>query len=78
MMGNFIVHPRDSSLRRVDRDFVFIMQNYDIDPGTYMPKVMTMIDFNIWAWNSRVFPGIDPLVVRARRPACAFASAISP
>ena len=29
---------------------------YDIDPGSYMPKVMTMLDFNLWAWNSRVFP----------------------
>ena len=64
MMGNFVVHPRDPSLRRVDRDFVFIMQSYDIDPGAYMPKVMTMTDFNLWSWNSRVFPGIDPLVVR--------------
>jgi hypothetical protein len=25
---------------------------------------MTMTDFNMWTWNSRVFPGIDPLVVR--------------
>jgi hypothetical protein len=25
---------------------------------------MTMTDFDLWAWNSRVFPGIDPLVVR--------------
>jgi len=64
MMGNFVVHPRDPSLHRVDRDFVFIMQSYDIDPGAYMPKVMTMTDFTLWAWNSRVFPGIDPLVVR--------------
>ena len=40
------------------------MQSYDIDPGTYLPKVMTMTDFNLWTWNSRVFPGIDPLVVR--------------
>ena len=23
-----------------------------------------MTDFNLWTWNSRVFPGIDPLVVR--------------
>jgi manganese oxidase len=64
MMGNFVVHPRDPSLHRVDRDFVFIMQSYDIDPGAYMPKVTTMTDFNLWAWNSRVFPGIDPFVVR--------------
>ncbi len=27
-------------------------------------KVTTMTDFNMWTWNSRVFPGIDPFVVR--------------
>src|SRR6266571_4656557 len=48
----------------VDRDFVFIMNAYDVDPGSYLPKVATMTDFNMWTWNSRVFPGIDPLVVR--------------
>ena len=62
MMGFFVVHPRDPAARKVDRDFVFMMQSYDIDPGSYVPKVMTMTDFNLWAWNSRVFPGIDPLV----------------
>jgi FtsP/CotA-like multicopper oxidase with cupredoxin domain len=64
MMGFFVVHPRDPKLYRVDRDFVFLMSTYDIDPGSYLPKVMTMTDFNMWTWNSRVFPGIDPLVVR--------------
>jgi FtsP/CotA-like multicopper oxidase with cupredoxin domain len=64
MMGFFVVHPRDPKLFRVDRDFVFLMSTYDIDPGSYLPKVMTMTDFNMWAWNSRVFPGFDPLVVR--------------
>jgi hypothetical protein len=68
MMGSFVVHPRDPSLHRVDRDFVFIMQSYDIDPGAYMPKVMTMTEFNLWSWNSRVFPGIDPLRGAAGRP----------
>lgn len=63
MMGLFIVHPRDPKFMRVDRDFVFVMNNYDIDPGAYVPKVMTMLDFNLWTWNSRVFPGIDHLVV---------------
>ena len=62
MMGFFVVHPRDRKFMPVDRDFVFVMQSYDIDPGSYMPKVMTMTDFNLWAWNSRVFPGIDPFV----------------
>jgi manganese oxidase len=64
MMGTFVVHPRDPGLRRVDRDFVFIMSSYLIDPGTYLPKVVEMTDFNMWTWNARVFPGIDPLPVR--------------
>src|SRR5690606_40374352 len=59
-----VVHPRDPQERRVDRDFVFLMSSYDIDAGTSLPKVMTMTDFNLWTWNTRVFPGIDPLVVR--------------
>jgi manganese oxidase len=33
MMGFFVVHPRDPKLHRVDRDFVFLMSSYDIDPG---------------------------------------------
>ncbi len=64
MMGSFVIHPRDPKLHRVDRDFVFLLNAYDIDPGAYMPKVMTMLEFNLWTWNSRVFPGIDHLVVR--------------
>jgi FtsP/CotA-like multicopper oxidase with cupredoxin domain len=64
MYGFFIVHPRDPKLHRVDRDFVFIMNAYDIDPGSYVPNVSQMTDFNMWTWNSRIFPGIDPLVVR--------------
>ena len=48
----------------MDRDFCFLLNAYDIDPGSYTPKIMTMLDFNLWSWNSRIFPGIDPLVVR--------------
>jgi FtsP/CotA-like multicopper oxidase with cupredoxin domain len=62
MMGFFVVHPREPGFMRVDRDFVFLLNAYDIDPGSYVPKVNTMTDFNLWTWNSRVFPGIDHLV----------------
>jgi len=62
MMGFLVVHPRDPKLHRVDRDFVFLMSSYDIDPGSYVPKVNTMTDFNLWTWNTRVFPGIDHFV----------------
>ncbi len=64
LMGMFVVHPSDPKLYRADRDFVFVMNAYDIDPGTYLPKVSEMTNFNMWTWNSRVFPGIDPLLVR--------------
>ncbi|MEO8316933.1 MAG: copper oxidase [Bradyrhizobium sp.] len=64
MMGMVVVHPRDPAFRPVDRDFVFIMSSYLIDPGTYLPKVNEMTDFNMWTWNARVYPGIDTLAVR--------------
>ena len=64
MMGLFIVHPKDPRQFKVDRDYGFILNAYDIDPGAATPKVNTMLDFNLWTWNSRAFPGIDPLVAR--------------
>jgi FtsP/CotA-like multicopper oxidase with cupredoxin domain len=64
MMGLWITHPRDPSTMRVDRDFAFLLGSFDIDPGSFTPKVTTMLDFNLFTFNTRVFPGIDPLVVR--------------
>jgi FtsP/CotA-like multicopper oxidase with cupredoxin domain len=63
MMGFLVVHPKDVEQHRVDRDFVFLMSAYDIDPGAFTPRINTMSDFNLWTWNSRVFPGIDHLVI---------------
>ena len=64
MMGFFVVHPKDPRQHAVDRDFVFLLNAFDIEPGAKTPKNSTMLDFNLWSWNSRVFPAIDPLVVR--------------
>ncbi len=66
MMGFWVTHPKNKHplIDEVDRDFCFLLNGYDIDPGSYTPKIMTMLDFNLWAWNSRVFPGIDTLNVR--------------
>ena len=66
MMGFWVTHPKGKHplIDPVDRDFCFLLNAYDIDPGSYTPKIMTMLDFNLWTWNSRAFPGIDPLVVR--------------
>ena len=64
LMGFWVTHPKDPSQYKVDRDFVFLLSAYDIDPGSFTPKVNTMLDFNLWTFNSRVWPGIDPLVCR--------------
>lgn len=64
MMGLFIVHPKDPRQHRVDRDYGFILNAYDIEPGAATPRINTMTDFNLWTWNSRAFPGIDPFVAR--------------
>ncbi|MGZ5269204.1 MAG: multicopper oxidase family protein [Ramlibacter sp.] len=64
MYGSLVVHPRDPRQLRVDRDFMFVMAAYDVEPGAMTPKVSTMTEFNLWTWNNRVFPDIDPLVAR--------------
>ncbi|MBA2964664.1 MULTISPECIES: multicopper oxidase family protein [Ramlibacter] len=65
MMGMFIIHPKDQRQMRVDRDFVFLLAAYDIEPGSATPRTAEMTDFNLWTFNSRTFPGIDPIVARA-------------
>jgi FtsP/CotA-like multicopper oxidase with cupredoxin domain len=64
MMGFWVTHAKDPSFMRVDRDYVFLLNAYDINPGSYTPRVSTMLDFNVWTFNSRAFPGTDPMVAR--------------
>ncbi len=64
MMGFWVTHPKDPGFMRVDRDYVFLLNAYDIDPGTFTPKVSTMLDFNLWTFNSRAFPGTSPMVAK--------------
>ena len=64
MMGLFVIHPRESSTARVDRDFALLLHNWAVHPGTYRPDPSVMTDFNLWTFNSKVFPAIDPFVVR--------------
>lgn len=67
MMGFWVTHPKDRAdprIARVQRDFCFLLGAFDVEPGSATPKVNTMTDFNTWAFNSRVFPGIDSMNVR--------------
>ena len=66
MMGLWVTHPRQKNplIDEVNRDFCFLLNAYDVEPGSATPKIMTMLDFNLWSWNSRIYPGIDSLNVR--------------
>ena len=66
MMGFWVTHPKAKTphIAEVQRDFCFLLNAYDIDPGSTTPKPNTMLDQNLWTWNSRAFPGIDTLNVR--------------
>jgi manganese oxidase len=62
MQGFFIIHPKNGP--RVDRDFCIFLQEWFVAPGTYTPNTSVMTDFNLFTFNSRIFPGTDPLIVR--------------
>lgn len=64
MMGMLIVHPREVEQPAVDREFAFMLHNWALHPGTYRPDPSIMTDFNLWTFNSKVYPATDPLVVR--------------
>jgi FtsP/CotA-like multicopper oxidase with cupredoxin domain len=64
MMGMFIVHPRRPERPRIDRDFAIMLHTWAIHPGTYRPDPAVMLDFNIFTFNSKVFPAVDHLVVK--------------
>ncbi len=63
MAGMFIVHPRRPRGPHVDRDFVMMTHEWRLNVGARRPDSNEMKDFNILTFNSRSFPGTDPLVV---------------
>lgn len=64
MEGFFIIHPKEPEQPRIDRDFCIFLQEWFVEPGTSTPNPNIMTDFNLFTFNSRVFPGTAPLVVR--------------
>lgn len=65
MMGMFIIHPKAGEPLPIDRDFVILLHNWALHPGTYRPDPSIMTEFDLWTFNSKVFPAIDPMVVRS-------------
>lgn len=63
-MGFFIIHPK-SRAQRIDRDFAIFLNEWFVAPGSARPDPNVMTDFNIFTFNSRAFPGTEPLVAKA-------------
>lgn len=63
MMGFLIFHPRNPP-RQIDRDFCIFLNEWFIKPGTSTPDPAMMLDFNVFTFNGRVFPGTEPLIVK--------------
>ena len=64
MMGMFIMHPRNGEAARIDRDYCFLLHNWALHPGTFRPDPAVMQNFDLWTFNSKVFPAIEPIVAR--------------
>ena len=62
MMGLLVIHPRGGD--HVDRDYALLLHNFALHPGTYRPDPSVMQDFDLWTFNSKVYPAIEPMVAR--------------
>lgn len=65
MMGMFVIHPRSAEQPQIDRDYCILLHNWALHPGTYRPDPAIMQEFDLWTFNSKVFPAIEPLVARS-------------
>lgn len=65
MMGFFIIHPKNpTDEEKVDRDFAIMLHEWAIPVGAATPNPIVMLDFNYFTFNSTVWPGTHPLVVK--------------
>ncbi|MBX9744765.1 MAG: copper oxidase [Chlamydiales bacterium] len=64
MMGFFIIHPKAGDDPPIDRDFAIFLHEWRIPMGAKTPIPFEMLDFNIFTFNSVLYPKIESLVVK--------------
>lgn len=64
MMGFFIIHPKGGEDPPIDRDFAIFLHEWRIPMGAKTPIPFEMLDFNIFTFNSVLYPKIESLVVK--------------
>ena len=63
MLGAFIMHPKNACSPRVDKDFVYMLQEYAVLPNNTVPNTMNM-EFNWLVLNGKAGPAVTPMVIR--------------
>lgn len=61
MHGIFVVHPKAPD-EPITRDYAMMVHEWRIEPGAKRPDPNAMADFNVLTFNSKVFPGTEPLL----------------
>lgn len=64
MMGFFIIHPKEGDFPPIDRDFALFLHEWRIPIGTKTPMPFEMLDFNLFTFNSMLYPKIESLVAK--------------
>lgn len=64
MMGFFIIHPKDKEDQPVDRDFAIFLHEWQIPLGSKTPNPVEMLNFNLFTFNSVLYPKIESLVAK--------------
>ena len=64
LLGLIVIHPREEKEPRPDRDFVYMLSEWRIDPGTTRPNPNEMVEFNLLTLNAKAYPGTAPMIVK--------------
>lgn len=65
MMGFFIIHPKNKEVEPIiDRDFAIFLHEWQIPIGAKTPFPFEMVNFNLFTFNSILYPKIESLVAR--------------
>jgi FtsP/CotA-like multicopper oxidase with cupredoxin domain len=62
-MGFFIIHPKVRK-KKIHRDYAIFVSEWFVPPGAQRPNPNIMTDFNIFTFNSKVFPGTAPMIAK--------------
>ncbi len=63
MLGAFILHPKVPYKPHVDKDYVILLQEYQVLPNNTVPNTMSM-EYNWLTFNGKASPASTPLIIK--------------